>query len=324
MVRINVTGRRGSCSGSGFVVDKRGTVVTNFHVIESADQAEVVFQDGTTADVRGYLCVAPKKDLAILRVECPADKLHPLPVASSLPRKGNQVLAFGSPLGVSRSVSDGIISAIRHGTEIKALGMDLDGKWIQTTAPISRGNSGGPLVNMAGEVVGVNTRTLAPAGGQNITFAVSAVDTKEVLDASGEDITPLVSLHEPQAKPPVRSVQEPQVKPPVRPQFVDLTGTFEGKTLSRNVRKMILFVSVTGVPTWSNAEYWVKQAAKNSLSGAGLQIVEEASPGVAARVVLVQFRSYIFRPEDKGSGNMNMEFLIEASSFQKVATSGSR
>ena len=173
--------------GSGFVVDAKGLVVTNYHVIEGAKHATVTFADKKILVVDGFVAVNVSKDLALLHVQSHNKELPALRLAESLPAKGDRVFAFGAPMGLSGSVSDGIVAAIRPGHEVRltllrlahrdiyhdVLGYDMDTQWIQTTAPISPGNSGGPLVNGNGEVVGVNTWVCA--SGQNLNFSLSVL-----------------------------------------------------------------------------------------------------------------------------------------------------
>jgi S1-C subfamily serine protease len=153
--------------GSGFVVDEQGLVLTNYHVIEGAKEATVIFQDKTRFKVEGFLGIAPKKDLALLRIQPGGKRLQTLRMAEQPPAKGDKVYAFGAPMGLTGSVSDGIVASLRPGEDVRdtlkkltnrdiyadILGYDLDAQWLQTTAPISPGNSGGPLVNGRGEVV---------------------------------------------------------------------------------------------------------------------------------------------------------------------------
>jgi len=188
VVQVNVTGPEEAATGSGFVLDKQGTIVTNFHVIEDATAGRIVFSDRTSAPITGYLGAWPEKDIALVRVECPPEKLHPLRLATSAPRQGERVAAFGSPLGLQQSVSEGIVSAVRESKELRALGpIDVDARLIQTTAPISHGNSGGPLVDMKGMVVGVNTLSFRALGGENVNFAVAAVELPPLLLAREYD-----------------------------------------------------------------------------------------------------------------------------------------
>jgi S1-C subfamily serine protease len=195
--------------GSGFVVDEKGLVLTNYHVIEGAKEAVVVFPDKTKFKVEGFIGILPKKDLALLRIEPGAKRLQALRVAEQPPAKGEKVYAFGAPMGLSGSVSDGIVAALRAGEDVRntlkdlakrdiyheILGYDLDAQWLQTTAPISPGNSGGPLVNGKGEVVGINT--WVHALGQNLNFALSAVHVKPMIAAAGTTLHPLAELPKP-------------------------------------------------------------------------------------------------------------------------------
>jgi len=202
--------------GSGFVVDDAGTVVTNFHVVAGATEATVVLPDKTTAKVIGFTAVSLGRDLAVLRVEKTQGKMAFLKLAIDAPRAGDVVLAFGAPKALRGSVSDGIVSAVRSGNEVRdilkqvegtdiyveALGYDLDATWIQTSAPISPGNSGGPLVNRKGEVVGV--MTWSEPHGQNLNFAISAEHVTNLLRGSKMEAKPLASL--PQPKVAVKSL----------------------------------------------------------------------------------------------------------------------
>ena len=150
--------------GSGFVASNDGKIVTNYHVIEGADSALVKFSNGAFYLVEGVLAVDPAMDIAILKA---AGKDLPwLPFGnSSSVQVGEHVVAVGSPLAIEGSVSDGIISAVR---EITFRQGNLTA--LQTTAPISPGSSGGALLNMKGEVIGVTTAQLT--GGQNLNFAI--------------------------------------------------------------------------------------------------------------------------------------------------------
>jgi serine protease Do len=163
--------------GSGFVIDAAGIVITNNHVIENADQIDVNFTDGTTlkAELVGR---DPKVDLAVLRVKPTA----PLPAVkfgdSDKLRIGDWVMAIGNPFGLGGSVSLGIVSA--RNRDINAGPYD---DFIQTDAAINKGNSGGPLFNLEGEVVGINTAIYSPSGGSvGIGFSVPANTAKGIID----------------------------------------------------------------------------------------------------------------------------------------------
>ena len=178
-VRIDVTTRDGQGIGSGFVVHSGDWVATNHHVVAGARTAEVSFSDGTKAKVEGYLAFDKQRDVAILKMKLDK-KRQPLSLASKRPRKGESAIAIGAPQGLSFTATEGIISAIREGTELKAFGHEAEGTWLQTSTPISPGSSGGPLLNGIGEVLGANSGSLATA--QNVNFAISAEDIAKVID----------------------------------------------------------------------------------------------------------------------------------------------
>jgi len=165
-------------SGSGFIWDKQGRVVTNYHVIEAASRVEVTLADRSTWQAT-LVGVAPDKDLAVLQISAPAEKLTPLPLGESHNLLvGQKVFAIGNPFGLDQSLTSGIVSAL--GREIQsATGRTIQGV-IQTDAAINKGNSGGPLLNLAGEVVGINTATVLDA--QNIGFAIPADKAKRGLE----------------------------------------------------------------------------------------------------------------------------------------------
>jgi S1-C subfamily serine protease len=169
--------------GSGFIVDKAGHIVTNFHVIEAGDQVHVSFsnQDTVVAEVVG---TDPSTDLAVLKVDTDASALTPLPLGDSdRVRVGDPVVAIGNPFGLDRTATAGIVSALqRYITAPNRFTID---HVIQTDAPINRGNSGGPLLNMRGQVIGVNTQietgTTGAVGNVGIGFAVPSNTVKDVV-----------------------------------------------------------------------------------------------------------------------------------------------
>ena len=168
--------RRSSALGSGFVISEDGYIVTNNHVIESADEILIEFFSGEELPAT-VIGTDKNTDIAVLKVESE----EPLPFVSfgdsDTARVGDWVMAMGNPLGQGFSVSVGIISA-----RGRALSGSYD-DFIQTDAAINRGNSGGPLFNMDGEVIGVNTAILSPNGGSiGIGFAMSSVVVTRVVD----------------------------------------------------------------------------------------------------------------------------------------------
>ncbi|MCF8245365.1 MAG: trypsin-like peptidase domain-containing protein [Saprospiraceae bacterium] len=149
-------------SGSGFVWDKEGHVITNYHVIQGADKAQVTLADRTTWDAT-LVGAAPEKDLAVLKITAPKSVLRPIPVGSSDNLLvGQSVLAIGNPFGLDQTLTTGIISAL--GREIKSVSGIPIRDVIQSDAAINPGNSGGPLLNSSGELIGVNTAIYSPSG----------------------------------------------------------------------------------------------------------------------------------------------------------------
>ncbi len=149
-------------SGTGFVWDKKGNIITNYHVIKDADVVEVVLSDGT--EVKGEVVgTAPTKDLAVIKIDVSPSKLRPIPRGTSNDVKvGQFVFAIGNPFGLDQSLTTGIISAL--GREIKSPAGITIRDVIQTDAAINPGNSGGPLLNSSGELIGVNTAIYSPSG----------------------------------------------------------------------------------------------------------------------------------------------------------------
>jgi len=186
--------------GSGFLVSADGKVVTNFHVIKGAHSAVAKLANGAFFPVDGVLAADVDGDLVLLKV--PGKGLPFLTLdASAGVKVGDHVVAIGSPLGLEGTVSDGIVSAIR--SEIPAK------NWIQTTAPVSHGNSGGPLLGMDGNVVGVITWGVNLQEGQNLNFAIPS-DKVQSLLAMHEQLSSLegvasIRTQEAEANPPVQA-----------------------------------------------------------------------------------------------------------------------
>ncbi len=205
IVQLKVFTADGEGVGSGLFVDKEGKIVTNYHVIESASKVIATTADGKQTEALGYIYCDPKRDLAIIQVDPNKLDIVPIPIAPSIPRRGDEVAAFGSPAGFGFTASRGIISAIRTGQEISdtlqdmseqdvyaQMGYAVDMRWIQTTAAISGGNSGGPLVNMRGEMVGVNTWQVPHA--QNLNFASTLDEVSKVFQARTNELYDFVNL----------------------------------------------------------------------------------------------------------------------------------
>ena len=167
-------------TGSGFIWDKQGRIVTNFHVISDASRLEV-----TLADRSSWKAVlvgaAPDRDLAVLQISAPADKLRPIALGESKDLLvGQKAFAIGNPFGLDQTLTTGIVSAL--GREITAVTGRTIHDVIQTDAAINPGNSGGPLLDSAGRLIGVNTAIYSPSGGSSgIGFAVPVGEVNRVV-----------------------------------------------------------------------------------------------------------------------------------------------
>jgi S1-C subfamily serine protease len=181
---IDPFGGPSSALGSGFVIDKTGHIVTNYHVVRDAGQVTVSFsnRDTVRATVVG---TDPSTDLAVLRVDTAASALTPLSLGNSdAVRVGDPVVAIGNPFGLDRTATSGIVSALQR--LIRAPNQFTIDHVIQTDAPINPGNSGGPLLNARGQVIGVNTQIetgtgTSATGNVGIGFAVPSNTVKDVV-----------------------------------------------------------------------------------------------------------------------------------------------
>ena len=158
-------------TGSGFIWDDSGHIITNFHVIQNADAARVTLADRSTWEAK-LVGVAPEKDLAVLKIDAPREKLQPIPLGASHDlRVGQNVFAIGNPFGLDQTLTVGIVSAL--GREIQAADGTPIRDVIQTDAAINPGNSGGPLLDSAGRLIGVNSAIRSPSGASaGIGFAI--------------------------------------------------------------------------------------------------------------------------------------------------------
>lgn len=167
-------------TGSGFVWDRDGRIVTNYHVISDAGRLEVTLADHSTwkATLVGS---APDKDVAVLQIGAPAAKLHPLAIGESGNLLvGQKVFAIGNPFGLDQTLTTGVVSAL--GREIRATNGRAIKDVIQTDAAINPGNSGGPLLDSAGRLIGVNTAIYSPSGASSgIGFAVPVGEVNRVV-----------------------------------------------------------------------------------------------------------------------------------------------
>jgi S1-C subfamily serine protease len=166
-------------TGSGFIVDDHGHILTNNHVIEDSDQIEVTLFDESTleAEIVGR---DPINDMAVLKIDCPQGKCQPIRLAAAPTLKvGQRVLAIGNPFGLERTLTTGIVSSLGRSLDTENGVLD---NLIQTDAAINPGNSGGPLLNTRGEVIGINTAILSRTGeSAGIGFAIPVSTVNRIL-----------------------------------------------------------------------------------------------------------------------------------------------
>ena len=167
-------------TGTGFVWDERGHVVTNFHVIQGATGARVTLADQSNWEAQ-LVGVFPDRDLAVLRIEAPKEKLPPLAIGASRELVvGQRVVAIGNPFGLDQTLTTGIVSALNR--EIESFNQRTIRGVIQTDAAINPGNSGGPLLDSAGRLVGVNTQIASPSGASaGIGFAIPVDEVNRIV-----------------------------------------------------------------------------------------------------------------------------------------------
>jgi S1-C subfamily serine protease len=170
-------------SGSGFFYDDQGHIVTNYHVVQNAEEVQVTMANGRSMPAK-VIGTDPSNDLAVLEVAlAPDDAVHVFTVSSEAHvRVGHFVVAIGNPFGLERTMTLGIVSSL--GRVIESPNQRFIGEVIQSDAAINPGNSGGPLLNLAGEVVGVNSAILSPSGASaGIGFAIPAQTIQRVIPA---------------------------------------------------------------------------------------------------------------------------------------------
>ena len=176
--------RKMGSKGSGVIVTAQGRILTNAHVVNGADEITVTLHDGTDVDAK-VVGIDPKADLAVIQLKGKVPTLKPLPWAdSNTLRLGEVVLAIGDPFGVGKSVTMGIVSAKGRGS----MGIEEYEDFIQTDAAINPGNSGGALVNLRGELVGINTAIASKSGGYaGIGFAITSNMAHPIMDMLVKD-----------------------------------------------------------------------------------------------------------------------------------------
>jgi tetratricopeptide (TPR) repeat protein len=177
VVNYDVNGEVSSI-GSGFFISKSGELLTNFHVMDGAYNAEIKTHDGSQYPIETVLARSQLIDLIKVRVDIPDNQVMPVVLSREATAVADSIFVVGSPMGLEQTVSEGIISAVRE--------MPTGAKILQLTAPISRGSSGGPVLNRDGEVIGVVT--FQAARGQNLNFAIS-IDALDMLSEEGSQLS---------------------------------------------------------------------------------------------------------------------------------------
>ena len=192
VVEVVAESATSTSTGTGFFYDTKGTVITNYHVIDGCQSAEITLADGATYKVKGVIGYDKDKDIAILSTNCKTS--IPLPIRNNPAKTGETVYALGSSLGLTGSLSNGIVSAAD-----REMGGNV---YIQTTAPISHGNSGGPLVDAEGYVIGIVCGFFAD--GQNLNLAIPIDEVRKI------SLNKLITLEElfPMSEPRVEWVSD--------------------------------------------------------------------------------------------------------------------
>jgi len=183
-------------TGTGFIWNDAGLIVTNAHVIQGADRVTITLQDQSHWEAE-LIGIAPDKDLALLKINAPQELLQPLPLGDSNQLEvGRKVIAIGNPFGLDTTLTVGVVSAL--GREINSMTKRTIKEVIQTDAAINPGNSGGPLLNSMGQLVGVNTQIVSPSGAYaGIGFAIPVNTVKKIipqLEKYGVEVRPVIGV----------------------------------------------------------------------------------------------------------------------------------
>ncbi|MBX7165527.1 MAG: trypsin-like peptidase domain-containing protein [Pirellulales bacterium] len=283
-------------TGSGFLTGSHGLVATNFHVANEAVDIKVLLVGGSVYSATGFVAASAEHDLAVLHVPDLPPDLARLELASDV-EKGERVAAFGSPQGLIASVSDGVVSSVRTGHEIAASGLletaeiytaagyALDARWIHSTATIDHGNSGGPLVNYRGRVVGVNT--WAPKDATGYYFAISSEHLAELLASAPAQPSPLEHFpHRPRPNVPAQA-------PPARDEEGEIAIRIEQR---RRLLQSIYEQRLTLLQRYENLQskvYDIRnqgEAAKANLTGVEGRMLAVNSSLSEADAQLLQHR----------------------------------
>jgi S1-C subfamily serine protease len=251
--------------GSGFLVRSSGVIVTNNHVVTGASRAIIILASGEVYDRVEALDADPAADVAVLKI--PGYGLPVAPVSTTIPPVGARVIAIGSPLGLSQTVSEGIVSAIRL----------VDGRQlVQISAPISPGSSGGPLMNDRGEVVAITTSQMTR--GQNLNFAVPVRYAMGLVTASARP-RPLAEVFVPDPNDEVigaPAVGHSSARGPVESPLPDLGGTYfvsQTSTVGVKDRPTVEQVAVLLLARKHNVGLWISRFTKGNEDTVGRMVL---------------------------------------------------
>jgi WD40 repeat protein/S1-C subfamily serine protease len=272
VVLINIENRSGQKIGfgSGFLIDDKGLVATNLHVVTNAAKARVVFEfkDGNTAAVKCMRAYDKKMDLAILELDKtpPAAKSLALG-AKTLPAPGDTVTAIGHPQGLNFTATNGIVSAIRKASDRATVKPEDDQVWLQSTATIGGGSSGGPLLSETGRVIGINTRVLQ---GQGISFAVHVGHLIDLLaKAKGAKPQPLPGSEGSELYNPLGDL-EPRVNA-MYDEYLNAVNEYNRQLQAATNRFQQALIQKTQNPGPKYAKRFFQIADQNRRSPAGFQ-----------------------------------------------------
>jgi len=270
VVRIDVELTVGTTQGSGFVLDSTGVVATSYHVVAGANRINVTFRNGDEFVVSGYLHLDINKDIALLKID-PSSGSQPLKSLSLLrgqPKTGAEVAAFGAPHGFDFSFTPGSVSAIRSAQELQMPDSGVRaGNWVQHTAAISEGSSGGPLVNRSANVVAMNTLFVTEA--QSLNSGISSSDLFAALNRRSS----LVNVSPESAPAPRTSVgQEGDLWGFPGDMIVDDVGTASGRERLGRMSSLTVDVLETEGDPQNVLKATVLAAARNQLRGLGVNI----------------------------------------------------
>ncbi len=285
-------------SGSGFIFNKEGHIITNYHVIENAEDLVVTLYNGQQYSA-SLVGTDPSNDLAVIKIKIPPHKLFPLSLGSSHDLKvGQKVLAIGNPFGLDRTLTTGIISSL--GRSLRTENGRLIKGIIQTDAAINPGNSGGPLLNSKGLVVGVNTAIISKVGqSSGIGFAIPINNVKRIIGeliVYGHVIRPnigILQVYETEQGLLVAQLEQdgPAQKAGIRgPRLiVQRSGFVEYRAVDRSAADLITGVDAKDIKTFDDL----------------LEYIESKKPGSIVNLKIIRLNKRMVIPIQLGTAKIN-------------------